>query len=81
MCYHMLMRLSEQIRKAINSCGLSRYRIAIEANVEQASLSRFMAKEHGLTTDTLDKIAEVLRIDLVCQGPRKALLKKHGVER
>ena len=74
------MRLSDQIRKAINGCGLSRYRIAAESGVEESSLSRFMAKEHGLTTDSLDKIADVLRLELVCSGPRPALLRKYGID-
>lgn len=72
------MALSDSIRDAIDQCGLSRYRIAAEAGVEESSLSRFMAKEHGLTTETLDRIATVLRIELVCHGPAQELLRAYG---
>ena len=75
------MRLSDQIRRAIKSCGLSRYRIAAEADVAESSLSRFLAKEHGLTTETLDRIAEVLGLEVVCRGPRKGLVARYGSER
>lgn len=71
------MSFSDQIRRAIRDCGLSRYRIAEEAGVEQASLSRFMAGS-GITTTTLDAIARVLRLEVTMKGPTKALLKKHG---
>ena len=66
-----------QVRRAIKSSGLSRYRIAIEADVDQASLSRFMHGE-GISTTTLDAVAKVLRIRLKVDGPTAALLKKYG---
>ena len=75
------MKLSDQIREVILSCGLSRYRIALQAKVPESSLSRFLAGEHGLTTDTLDRIAELLRIEINWRGPRKALLDRHGLRR
>jgi len=71
------MTFSDQIRRAIRDCGLSRYRLAQEAGVEQASLSRFMAGS-GVTTTTLDALAKVLRLQITMKGPTKALLKKHG---
>ena len=70
------MSLSDQIRSAIRRSGISRYRLAVEADVDQASLSRFMAGS-GITTTTLDAIAKVLRFVVTMKGPRKALLRKH----
>ena len=70
------MTFSDQIRRAVRSCGLTRYRIAQEAGIEQASLSRFMAGA-GVTTKTLDAVARVLRLEVTMKGPTKALLKKH----
>ena len=70
-----MTRLSRQIREAIASSGLTRYRIAEEAGVAQSTLSRFMAGEGGLTLDTLDRIAEVLRLSLVCKGPTQRTLR------
>ncbi len=60
------MKMSDQIRRAIEESGLSRYRIAKATGVDEGILSRFM---HGssMRTDTLDRIAEclglVLRVD------------------
>ena len=68
---------SDQIRRAIRDCDLTRYRLAQESGVEEASLSRFM-KGSGITTTTLDAIARVLRLEVTMKGPTKALLKKHG---
>ena len=72
----MSMTFSDQLRRAIRTCGLSRYRISMESGVPQASLSRFMRSQHGLSTESLDKIAEVLRLEVVSKGPRQKLLKK-----
>jgi hypothetical protein len=72
------MKLSDQIRSSITSCGLSSYRIAVEAEVAESSLSRFLAEEHGLTTETLDRIGKVLGLEIISHGPNKALLKQFG---
>ena len=69
------MKFSDEIRRAIRTSGLTRYRIAAEAGVEQSSLSRFMAGA-SLSTASLDKIAAVLRLRVVMDGPRKSVLKK-----
>jgi len=71
------MTITDQIRRAIRDCGLTRYRLAQESGVEEASLSRFMAGS-GITTTTLDALAGVLRLQVTMKGPTKALLKKHG---
>ena len=57
--------LSEQLRAAIESSGLTRYRISQETGIDQAALSRFMSGEMGLSTNTLDKMADVLGLELV----------------
>ena len=69
------MTFSDQVRRAIRDCGLTRYRIAQEAGVEQASLSRFMAGA-GVTTTTLDAIAKVLRLEVTMKGPTKAVMNR-----
>ena len=45
--------------------------------MDQASLCRFLQGD-GITTTTLDALARVLRLRLDAQGPRTALLKRHG---
>lgn len=62
--YTSSMSPTEQLRRIIESSGLSRYEIAKRSGVSQGTLSKLMA---GLdvTTRTLDALAPVLRIRLV----------------
>lgn len=70
------MTFSDQLRRAIDRSGITRYRLAAEADVSEAMLSRFMNGSAGLHTQTIDRIAEVLRLELNMKGPRKAVLGK-----
>ncbi len=56
--------ISDQIRRAIETSGLSRYEICRRAGVDQATMSRFMARKRGVNTTTLDRLAEVLNLVL-----------------
>ena len=57
--------ITEAVRRAIEESGLSRYAIAKASGVTQAALSRFVAGKRGLTTDTLDRLADVLGLEIV----------------
>lgn len=61
------MTISQQLRKAIDDSELSRYRIAKMADVEQSVISRFMAGS-GLTTESLDRLASALNLELKSKG-------------
>jgi hypothetical protein len=62
--------LSEQIRRAIRGCGMTRYRICKEIGLTQPSMTRFMADAASLSLDTIDKIAELLELNIVAGKPR-----------
>ena len=64
----------ELLRAAIDASEMSRYRIAVEAEMDHASMSRFMSGKTGLTLDTIDRLAEVLGLEMVSKrrGVRKA---------
>ena len=64
--------ISEQLRKAITASGLSRCEIAKQSGIEQSALSRFMSGERGLSTSTLDKLADALGLEVVSRGPKKS---------
>ena len=68
--------LSEQLRQIIRTCGMSRYQIAKRSGVSEAALSRFAAGTRGLTTDSLDRLAEVLGLDLAPKRPKRKGTKK-----
>ena len=52
--------LSEQLREIIEKGSMSRYRIAKESGVDASQLHRFISGTGRLTTDSLDKIGNVL---------------------
>jgi plasmid maintenance system antidote protein VapI len=62
---HRPAKVSDQLRRAIEADGRSLYRIAEEADVSRGVLSRFLTGKSGLTTDTIDRLAPVLRLRVV----------------
>jgi plasmid maintenance system antidote protein VapI len=56
--------LTEQLRKAIEGCGVSRYRIAKETGVRAETLCRFVNGQRGLTMEALDTLAQYLGLEL-----------------
>jgi len=66
-------KLSEQIRRAVDACPMSRYAICCEAFVDQAAMSRFMAGKVGLSMASLDALAGVLGLEVVARGPLRLL--------
>lgn len=65
--------LSDQLRRIIADCGMSRYEIAKRSGVPEAALSRFFNGKTGLTTDTLDRLAPALGLHLVADADAKPL--------
>lgn len=61
----MAKPFSDQLRGLILRTGLSSYELAKRTGVHVAMLRRFLLKERGLTTDTLDKLSEELKLRVV----------------
>jgi predicted XRE-type DNA-binding protein len=61
---HTRMKLSDQIRQAIDTSELSRYRIAKETGISHAMMSRFMSGERGFSMDSLDVLADYLGMNI-----------------
>jgi transcriptional regulator with XRE-family HTH domain len=59
------VKLSEQIRRAVDASGMSRYRICKELGIAESTMSRFMAGKGGLSMDNLDSLADLLHLDIV----------------
>jgi plasmid maintenance system antidote protein VapI len=57
-------RVSEQLRRALMNCGESRYQVSKMTGIQQSVLSRFVNGRHGLTLDTLDRLADYLELEL-----------------
>lgn len=66
-----LTSVSEQVRQLIESCGLTRYRIAQQTGIAESTLSRFVAGQRTLSSDALDKLGELLDLEVVMHGPKE----------
>lgn len=61
------LTVSETLRKAIMESGLTHYRIGKQTGIAPPVLDRFVSGERSLRLDTVDKIAEALRLELTKQ--------------
>jgi len=66
------IRFSDEIRAAIENCGMTRYRISKNTGIDAAALCRFVQGQVGLTLDSLDKLAECigLHVTTIAAKPR-----------
>lgn len=64
-------KLSDQIRRSIETCGLTRYRISKETGIDQSNLSRFIHGEVGLSMDSLDRLADLLDLNITTDKRRQ----------
>jgi hypothetical protein len=58
------VKLSNQVRAAVEASGRSRYSICKEIGLAQSNLSRFMSGEKGLSMDALDRLGILLGLEL-----------------
>jgi transcriptional regulator with XRE-family HTH domain len=67
-----MSRLIEAMRKAVESSGQTRYRIAKESGVSAAQLSRLVNGERGLSVDSVEKLADYLGLRITVEPKAKA---------
>jgi ribosome-binding protein aMBF1 (putative translation factor) len=65
-------KLSDQIRRAINESGMSRYRIGQLIELDKSVLSKFMAGKSGLSVEVLDRLGDLLKLKIVAGVKAKA---------
>ena len=58
-------KFTDQLRHAIDASGMSRYAVAKAIDLDQSTLSRFMAGKAGLALDTVDRLGDLLGLKLV----------------
>ena len=68
----MMGRLQNDIRRAIRQSGQSRYRIALGAGVDHATMSRFINRKRDLTLDSIMRILDYLGMELTIRPKGKA---------
>jgi hypothetical protein len=64
-------KVSEQLREAVETCGLSRYRIWKETGITQSTLSRFVRGHAALDLESVDALAAFLGLELRAAGTVK----------
>ena len=65
------LKFSDQIRQAVIQSGMTRYAIWKATGIDQANLCRFVNGEAGMTFGSLDKLADLLGLEVVVK-PRKS---------
>ena len=63
------LKLSDQVRRAIDAGGMSRYAICKELQIPQSLMSRFMSGKAGVSLRVLDRIGELLGLSIVSVAP------------
>ena len=58
-------RLRDQVRRAVDASGRSRYAICKALGLAEATMSRFMNGRGGLSMDSLDALADLLDLNIV----------------
>ena len=71
------VKLSDQVRGAVDASGMSRYAICKILDMDQAIMSRFMTGKGGLSMANLDVLADLLGLDVVARKktPKKGKVK------
>ena len=65
------LKLTEQVRQAIATCGKTRYQISQDTGIDAATLCRFMGHKGGLSNPILDTLGEYLRLRIVADKTQK----------
>jgi ribosome-binding protein aMBF1 (putative translation factor) len=60
--------ISDQLRRAIEQSGMSRYRISRETGINESVLSRFVHSETSLSLETVDSLCALLGARLVVES-------------
>ena len=56
--------LTDQLRDAIDDCGLTRYQIAKATGIDESALAKFYNGRRGLSMKALDALGEFLELTI-----------------
>ena len=62
----------DQLRREIERCGLTRYRISKMTGIDNAVLSRFMSGKVGMSMDSIGCIFDALDLEIEPRRKRRA---------
>ena len=67
-------KLTDQLRRAIDDSGLTRYQIAKETGIDESALEKFYNGHRGLSMEALNALGECLELTIIIG--RKSAEKK-----
>ena len=71
-------KLSDQVRDAVDTSRMSRYRICKLVGIAEATMSRFMSGQGGLSMKSLDALSEFLSLRVIRDKKDAARSKNRG---
>ncbi len=71
-----MKRLSEQLREAIKKADATRYAISKATGVSEATLSKFVLGQRGLSFDAMDRVGLYLGLTITSRPKRPAKKKE-----
>ena len=57
-------KLTDQLRQAIDDCGLTRYEIAKQTGIDESALAKFYNGRRGLSMEALNALGEFLQLKI-----------------
>ncbi len=63
--------IGEQLKRAIREGKFSQAELARESGLSEAQISRFLKGERGLSLDSIDKMMDVLGLEILIRPRRK----------
>lgn len=70
-----MARTLDELRRAIESSGETRYAVAKRAGLPQSALSRLVSSGRGMTIDGIERVADALGMELVLR-PKRGVKRK-----
>jgi len=72
------MNVLNELRKAVEKSGQTRYRIGQEAGIAQSQLSRMVRGKAGMSLATVERLADYLGLELVLRPKQSRAGRKGG---
>jgi len=66
-----MAKLTDTIRRAIETSGQTRYRIAKETGIAASQLCRLVNGESGLRVESIEKLADYLELEIIVRPKRR----------
>jgi len=66
-----MSQIQDAIRAAVDASDKTRYRMAKDLGISQATISRFMSGERGLGIETLERLAAYLNLEIIFRPKRR----------